>query len=125
LRTWSGWVYVAFVMDVYNRRIVGWRCLTSLRTDLAADALEQAYGSASATNTTSGAHSSLRRRVARSRAVVHRPPRSRRGRPQRREQGRTFGNAPAESLIGFYKTELIRRRGPWRGLDDVELATLE
>jgi putative transposase len=39
--TWSGWVYVAFVMDVYSRRIVGWRCSTSLRTDLAADALEQ------------------------------------------------------------------------------------
>ncbi len=40
--TWSGWVYVGFVMDVYSRRIVGWRCSTSLRTDLAADALEQA-----------------------------------------------------------------------------------
>ena len=41
MATWSGWVYVAFVMDVYSRRIVGWRCSTSLRTDLAADALEQ------------------------------------------------------------------------------------
>src|SRR4051794_18119097 len=124
--TWSGWVYVAFVMDVYSRRIVGWRCSTSLRTDLAADALEQGLwqrardgheGRGLVHHSDRGTqYLSVRYtdRLAAAGAV-----------PSVGSRGDSYDNAAAESLIGLYKTELIRRRGPWKGLDDVELATLE
>ena len=124
--TWAGWVYVAFVMDVYSRRIVGWRCSTSLRTDLAADALEQGLW-----QRTRDGHEV--------RGLVHHSDRGVQYLSIRYtdrleaagavrsvgSKGDSYDNAAAESLIGLYKTELIRRRGPWKGLDDVELATLE
>jgi putative transposase len=124
--TWSGFVYVAFVMDAFSRRIVGWRCSTSLRADLALDALEQG----------------LWQRARDQRDVTGLVHHSDRGvqyvairYTERLDQagavrsvgskGDSYDNAAAESLNGLYKTELIRRRGPWHGLDDVELATLE
>ncbi len=124
--TWSGFVYVAFVMDVFSRRIVGWRCSTSLRADLALDALEQGLWQRArdAHDVTGMIHHSDRgvqylairytERLAEAGAVT-----------SVGSKGDSFDNAAAESLIGLYKTELIRRRGRWRGLDDVELATLE
>jgi putative transposase len=124
--TWSGFVYVAFVMDVFSRRIVGWRASTSLRTDLALDALEQGlWTRARDEQEVSGlVHHSDRgvQYVAiryTERLDVAGAVRS------VGSKGDSYDNAAAESLIGLYKTELIRRRGPWRGLDDVELATLE
>jgi transposase InsO family protein len=122
--TGQGFVYVAFVIDVFSRRIVGWRAATSLRSDLALDALEQAI--------------SERRPNADSRLVHH----SDRGaqylairytarlleagiEPSVGSRGDSYDNALAESVIGLFKTEVIYRRGPWRGLGDVELATLE
>lgn len=124
--TWSGFVYVAFVMDAFSRRIVGWRCSTSLRTDLAMDALEQGlWERAREQRNVSGLvhHSdrgvqylSIRYTERLEEAGAVRSVGS---------KGDSYDNAAAESLIGLYKTELIRRRGPWRGLDDVELATLE
>ena len=124
--TWSGFVYVAFVMDVYSRRIVGWRCSTSLRAELALDALEQGLWQRArdARDVTGLIHHSDRgvqylairytERLAEAGAVR-----------SVGSKGDSYDNAAAESLSGLYKTELIRRRGPWRGLDDVELAALE
>jgi transposase InsO family protein len=120
--TWAGFVYVAFVIDVFSRRIVGWRVSCSLRSDLALDALEQA----------------LHARPKRGELIHH----SDRGvqylsiRYSERlaeaglvasvgSVGDSYDNALAETVIGLFKTEVIRRRGPWRNVDDVELATLE
>lgn len=119
----SRFVYVAFVMDVFSRRIVGWRCSTSLRADLALDALEQRLWQ----------RSREQRDV---HGLVHHSDRGVSIRYTDRldevgavrsvgSKGDSYDNAAAESLIGLYKTELIRRHGPWRGLDDVELTTLE
>lgn len=120
--TWAGFVYVAFVIDVFSRAIVGWRVSSSQRTDLALDALEQA----------------LYARPHDERLVHH----SDRGvqyvsfryterlaaaglEPSVGSVGDSYDNALAESIIGLYKTEVIRRRGPWRNADAVEYATLE
>ena len=122
--TWAGFVYVAFVIDAYARRIVGWRVSNSLRTDLALDALEQA----------------LYARVVDSHdALVHHGDRGSQYLSIRYTErlaqagieqsvgsvGDSYDNALAESIIGLYKTEVIRPRGPWRGLEAVEFATLE
>ncbi len=123
--TWSGFVYVAFVMDVFSRRIVGWRASTSLRTDLALDALEQGLWTRARDerDVTGLVHHSdrgvqylaIRYTERLDAAGALRSVGSR---------GDSYDNAAAESLIGLYKTELIRRRGPWRGLDDGERAAL-
>jgi putative transposase len=122
--TWRGFVYVAFVVDVFSRRIVGWRVSASLRSDLALDALEQAI---------------CERDEARQERLVHH---SDRGvqylsiryterlaeagiEPSVGSRGDSYDNALAESVIGLFKTEVIRQRGPWRGLEDVEFAVLE
>jgi putative transposase len=126
VRTWSGFVYVAFITDVFSRRIVGWQASTSLRTDLALHALEQAiWDRARAGEDLDGlVHHSDRgvqylairytERLAEV-GVVN----------SVGSKGDSYDNALAESIIGLYKTELVRNRGPWRGLDDLELATLE
>jgi putative transposase len=123
--TWSGFVYVAFVMDVFSRRIVGWRASTSLRIDLALDALEQSLWTRARDerDVTGLVHHSdrgvqylaIRYTERLDAAGALRSVGSR---------GDSYDNAAAESLIGLYKTELIRRRGPWRGLDDGERAAL-
>jgi putative transposase len=126
VRTWSGFVYVAFVTDAYSRMIVGWQASRSLRTDLALHALEQAIW----TRRRDGAdldgliHHSDRgvqylairytERLA-ANGVVN----------SVGSRGDSYDNALAESMIGLYKTELVGNNGPWRGLDDLELATLE
>jgi putative transposase len=124
--TWTGFVYVAFVSDLFSRRILGWRASTSLRADLALDALEQALWTRQQEDRSVAGvihHSdrgvqylSIRytERLAAAEAVA-----------SVGSRGDSYDNAAAESLIGLFKTELIRRLGPWRGLDDVELATLE
>ncbi len=120
--TWRGFTYVAFVIDVFSRMIVGWRASNSLRTDLALDALEQALY---LRDTTDGLvhHSdrgiqylSIRYTERLAEAGVE---------PSVGSVGDSYDNALAETVIGLYKTELIRRRGPWRNLDAVEMATLE
>ena len=121
--TWRGFVYVAFVIDVFARRIVGWRASSSLRSDLALDALEQAL---------------YDRPIAESPRLVHHSDRGVQYLPIRYTErlveagiepsvgstGDSYDNALAESVIGLYKTEVIRRRGPWKGIEDVEFATL-
>lgn len=122
--TWRGFVYVAFVIDVFARRIVGWRASRSLRTDLALDALEQAlYDRRDTVSETLVHHSdrgsqylSIRYTERLAEAGIE---------PSVGSRGDSYDNALAESVIGLYKTEVIRRKGPWRGLDEVEYATLE
>jgi putative transposase len=126
VRTWSGFVYVAFITDVFSRRIVGWQASRSLRTDLALHALEQAIWQRNrhGTDLDGLIHHSDRgvqylairytERLAENGVVA-----------SVGSRGDSFDNAMAESIIGLYKTELVRNKGPWRGLDDLELATLE
>jgi putative transposase len=121
--TWSGFVYVALVIDAFSRFIVGWQASRSLRTDLALDALEMAIWRRRGGLDGLVHHSdrgsqylSIRytERLAEAGAVT-----------SVGSRGDSYDNALAETIIGLYKTELIRRRGPWRGIDDVEYATLE
>jgi putative transposase len=121
--SWSGFVYVAFIIDAFSRFLVGWQASRSLRTDLALDALEMAIWRRQAQleglvhhSDRGGQYLSIRytERLAEAGAVT-----------SVGSRGDSFDNALAETIIGLYKTELIRRRGPWRGLDEVEYATLE
>jgi putative transposase len=124
VKTHSGWVYVAFVVDVCSRFVVGWQASRSLHTDLALDALEMALWARRGKHLDGLIHHSDRgvqylairytERLAAAGAV-----------PSVGSRGDSYDNALAESFNGLYKTELIRHAGPWRGLDDVEYATLE
>jgi putative transposase len=121
---WTGFVYVAFVVDVFSRRIVGWRVAASLHAELALDALEMAIWSRRADHLDGLVHHSDRgvqylairytERLAEAGAVR-----------SVGSRGDSYDNALAETVVGLYKTELIRRRGPWRSLEQVELATAE
>jgi putative transposase len=120
--TWRGFAYVAFVIDVFSRRIVGWRASSSLRSDLALDALEQALYDRE-TDADLVHHSdrgvqylSIRYTERLAEAGIE---------PSVGSRGDSYDNALAESVIGLFKTEVIHRDGPWRGLEDVEYATLE
>jgi transposase InsO family protein len=120
--TWAGFVYVAFVIDVFARSIVGWRVSNSLRSDLALDALEQAlHARAPADDLVhhsdrGGQYLSIRYTERLAEAGIERSVGS---------VGDSYDNALAETVIGLYKTEVIRRRGPWRNIDAVEYATLK
>ncbi len=121
--TWRGFVYVAFVIDAFARRIVGWRVSNSLHTDIALDALEQAlYDREAAQHGELIHHSdrgvqylSIRYTERLSEVGIT---------PSVGSVGDSYDNALAETVIGLFKTELIRQRGPWRNVDDVEFATL-
>ena len=114
--TWSGFVYVAFV--------VGWRASTSLRTDLPLDALEQAIWTRLDADPTGLIHHSDRGSQYLSISYTDRLVEA--GiEPSVGSVGDSYDNAMAETIIGLYKTEVIRRQGPWKNLDDVEYATLE
>ncbi len=122
--TWGGFVYVAFVIDAYARRIVGWRASTSLRTDLALDALEQALHDRQPAGSDGLIHHSDR--GVQYLAIRYTDRLAEAGiEPSVGSVGDSYDNALAESVIGLFKTEVIRRRGPWRNLDDVEFAVLE
>ncbi len=122
--TWSGFVYVAFVIDTFARRIVGWRASRTAHTDFVLDALEQALHA---------------RRPVRQAGLVHHSDRGTQYvsiryterlaeagiEPSVGSVGDSYDNALAETINGLYKTEVIHRRGPWRGFEAVELATLE
>jgi len=120
--TWSGFVYTAFVVDVFSRRIVGWRVSTSLRSDLALDALEQALHARAELDglvhhSDRGVqYVSIRYTERLSEAGIE---------PSVGSVGDSYDNALAETIIGLYKTEVIRRCGPWRNVEEVEFATLE
>jgi putative transposase len=125
--TWAGMVYVAFVIDAYSRRILGWRAASSMKTALVLDALEQAlwtrrhggrgdlagliHHTDAGSQYTSIAFTERLAAAGVSGSVG--------------TVGDAYDNALAESVIGLFKTELIKPRGPWRTAEQVEIATLE
>jgi putative transposase len=125
-RTFSGWVYAAFVIDVYSRRVVGWQLSRSLRTDLALDALEMGIWT--------------RRRAGRDvSGLVHHSDKGVQYVAVRYTQrlaeagavasvgstGDSYDNALAEAFNSLFKAELVRNKGPWKGIDDLEIAVAE
>ena len=120
--TWSGFVYVAFVIDVFSRFIVGWRVSNSLHAELALDALEMAIWRRQRQALTGLVHHSDRgvqylsirytERLEEAGAVC-----------SVGSRGDSYDNALAEAVNGLYKAEVIRKSGPWRSLEQVELAT--
>jgi putative transposase len=122
--TWGGFVYVAFVIDVFARRIVGWRVSASMRTDFVLDALEQAIYARGHDALTGLVHHSDQGVQYLSMRYTDRLAGAGIA-PSVGSQGDAYDNALAESVIGLYKTEVIRRRGPWRSLEAVEFATLD
>ena len=113
--TWGGFVYVAFVIDVFARRIVGWRVARSMRTELVLDALEQALWARKKVtglihhSDRGSQYLSIRYSERLAEAGVD---------PSVGSVGDSSDNALAETIIGLFKTEVIHHRGPWRGLDD-------
>ncbi len=122
--TWSGFVYVAFVIDVFSRYIVGWRVSRTMRTDLVLDALEQAIWARKETRNLihhsdrGSQYLSIRYTERLAEAGIESSVGS---------VGDSYDNALAETINGLFKTEIIRnpQRGPWKTVDDVEYATLE
>ncbi|MGA7964808.1 MAG: IS3 family transposase, partial [Gammaproteobacteria bacterium] len=122
--TWQGWLYVAFVIDVFARRIVGWQVSRTMATDFVLDALEQAL---------------YARQPERDEALIHHSDRGSQYvsiryterlaeagiEPSVGSRGDSYDNALAETINGLYKAEVIHRRGPWKSRESVELATLE
>lgn len=123
VKTYAGWVYVAFIIDVFSRFIVGWQASKSLRADLAIDALEMAIHNRGAHGLDGLVHHSDRgvqylavrysQRLAENDIVA-----------SVGSKGDSFDNAMAESFNGLFKWELIYPKGPWAGFEDVEFATL-
>jgi putative transposase len=125
--TWSGTVYVALVIDAFSRRILGWRAASNMRADLVLNALEMALwarGRQGVTDLSGLVHHSDAGAQYTSIAFTERLADAGVA-PSVGSVGDAYDNALAETEIGLFKTELIHHRGPWRGLDDVELATLE
>nr|WP_080933030.1 IS3 family transposase [Xanthomonas albilineans] len=122
--TWQGWLYVAFVIDVFARRIVGWRVSSSMRTDFVLDALEQALyarqperdGSLVCHSDRGSQYVSIRYTERLAEAGIE---------PSVGSKGDSYDNALAETINGLYKAELIHRRAPWKTREAVEFATLE
>ena len=121
--TWHGWLYVAFVIDVFARRIVGWRVSSSMHTDFVLDALEQALYARQPERDALICHSdrgsqyvSIRYSERLAEAGIE---------PSVGSKGDSYDNALAETINGLYKAELIHRRAPWKTKEAVELATLE
>jgi transposase InsO family protein len=122
--TWAGFVYVAFVIDIYARRIVGWRVSRTAHAGFVLDALEQAIHE---------------RRPAHRGGLIHHSDRGSQYlsikyterlaeagiEPSVGSVGDSYDNALAETINGLYKAEVIHRRGPWRSFEAVEYATLE
>ncbi|WP_373864713.1 IS3 family transposase [Nocardia vaccinii] len=124
--TWSGWVYVAFVVDAYARRIIGWRTSTSMTAALVLDAIEHAIWTREREgwdvkdvvhhNDRGSQYASVKFTERLAEAGIQ---------PSVGAVGSSFDNALAETINGLYKTELIKPRAPWRTVDHVELATAE
>lgn len=120
--TWSGFVYVAFVIDVFSRYIVGWRVLTTMHTELILDALEQAIWHRGKTeglihhSDRGSQYLSIRYSERLAEAGIQASVGS---------VGDSYDNAMAETINGLFKAEIIRRNGPWKNVEAVEYATLE
>jgi putative transposase len=121
--TWRGFVYVAFVIDVFARRLVGWRVSSSLRTDFVLDALDQAIYDRCGDDVGDLVHHSDRGSQYLAMRYTERLADAGID-PSVGSRGDSYDNALAESMIGLFKTEVIRRKGPWQNLEAVEFATL-
>ena len=122
--TWQGWLYVAFVIDVFARRIVGWRVSSSMRTDFVLDALAQALWARQPERDSNLFHHSVRGSLYVSIRYSERLAEA--GiEPSVGSKGDSYDNALAETINGLYKAELIHRRAPWKTKEAVEFATLE
>ncbi len=119
--TWQGWVYVAFVVDVFSRRIVGWRQSSSMHTEFVLDALEQALYARRPSDEDGLVHHAHRGSQYLSIRYSERLAEAR-IEPQWAD---SYDTALAETINGLYKAEVIHRRGPWKTKEAVELATLE
>jgi putative transposase len=125
-RTFTGWVYAAFVIDVHSRRVVGWQLSKSLRTDLALDALEMGLWTRAHTGQAvdglihhsdrGGQYLAIRytQRLAEAGAVA-----------SVGSRGDSYDNALAEAFNSLFKAELVRNKGPWKNIDDLEIAVAE
>lgn len=123
VRTWQGFAYVSFVEDVFSRMIVGWSIATHMRTSLVAEALEMAVWRRGVPVDGLVHHSDAGSQYV---SVIYSEQLAAHGiAPSVGSVGDSFDNAMAESGIGLYKAELIWRRGPWRTVDQLEIATLE
>jgi len=122
--TWQGWLYVAFVVDVFARRIVGWRVSRTMTTDFVLDALEQALYARQPDKSEDLIHHSDRGSQYVSIRYTERLAEAGID-PSVGSKGDSYDNALAETINGLYKAELIHRRGPWKSIESVELATLE
>ena len=122
--TWQGWLYVAFIIDVFARRIVGWQVSRSMHTDFVLDALEQALYERQPDESDGLIHHSdrgsqyvsIRYSERLAEAGIE---------PSVGSRGDSYDNALAETINGLYKTELIHRCGPWKTKEALELATLK
>jgi putative transposase len=125
--TWSGFAYVAFVIDAYARRILGWRVAATMATSMVLDAIEQAIWTRQQEgvldlkdvvhHTDRGSqYTSIRFTERLAEAGIQ---------PSVGAVGSSYDNALAETINGLYKTELIKHRGPWRTVEQVEYATAE
>jgi putative transposase len=122
VRTWEGWLYVAFILDVFSRLLVGWQLASHLRTDLVLDALEMASWRRQLRGGELVHHSDAGWEV--HQLPLHQPAGRGRGDASIGSVADSYDNAMAESLIGTFKAELIDRRS-WRHRDEVEFAVLE
>jgi putative transposase len=124
--TWSGWCYTAFVIDAYARRLLGWSVATTMTSQLVLDAVEQAIWTRRREGkdlTGLVAHHDHGVQYV---SVAYSEHLAAAGiKPSTGAVGSSYDNALAESVIGLYKTELIKPRGPWRSFDDLEIATAE
>lgn len=122
VRTWTGFVYTAFVTDVFSRAIVGWKVSSSLKSDLALDALEQAIrsrdiGEPLIHHSDRGSqYLSIKYSERLAEAGIE---------PSVGSKGDSYDNALAETINGLYKAELIWKRGPWRSMEQVEFWTMQ
>ncbi len=122
--TWQGWLYVAFIIDVFARRIVGWQVSRSMHTEFVLDALEQALYEWQPESQDALIHHSDRGSQYVSIRYTERLAEA--GiEPSVGSRGDSYDNALAETINGLYKTELIHRRGPWKTKESVEMATLQ
>ncbi len=120
--TWSGFVFVAFITDVFSKMIVGWRAAKSMSAELTLDALEQALWARKVNgplihhSDRGSQYLSIRYSERLSEAGIE---------ASVGTVGDAYDNALAETINGLFKTEVIRKRSPWKGIEDVEYATLE
>jgi putative transposase len=126
IRTFTGWVYASFVIDVFSRRVVGWQLSTSLHTDLALDALEMGIWARTRADRDLSELIHHSDRGVQYRAIRYTQRLAEAGAVASvGSRGDSYDNALAEAFNSLFKAELIRNRGPWKGIEDLEFAVAE